>query len=79
MRISNPDYLHGPVSFKFITVKKLKELLDQVPDNYLVNAQSIAQTGNIEIYPDLECATPTIIIDFGDEQIEYYGEKGEGV
>lgn len=40
----------GPAFFKFISVRKLKELLAQVPENYMVNAQSIGQTGNLGVF-----------------------------
>lgn len=74
MRIKNDDYLNGPVYFKFITVGKLKELLNQVPDDYFVNAQPIAGTGNLVIYDsnllsDLDQPI-SHLIDIGDESIE---------
>ncbi len=75
MKIENPDYLHGSISYKFIPVKRLKELLDLVPEDYLANVQSIAQTGNIGFYPNLECALPTIVIDIGDESIIVAGSE----
>lgn len=69
MKINNPDYRNGPVFFKFITVKRLMELLAQVPEDYLVNAQSMARTGNLGVYPP-DRDDLAYIIDIGQEDIE---------
>jgi hypothetical protein len=75
MKINNPDYRNGPVFFKFITVKGLMELLAQVPEDYLVNAQSMARTGNLGIYSRADLDAPLeYIINIGDEELTFYGD-----
>lgn len=69
MKINNPDHLAGPVFFKFITVKRLMELLAQLPEDYLVNAQSMGQTGNLGVYAKYG-GPLEYIIDIGHEDIE---------
>ena len=72
MRVKNDDFLNGPVYWKFITVEKLIELLQGIENKQiLVNAQSIAYTGNLGMY---ETTRSDIVgtVDIGDEKVEWY-------
>lgn len=57
---------------KCISVKKLKELLLELPDDYLIYTKTLAHTGNLPIStPD---DTTAGVIDIGNEVIIYYDD-----
>lgn len=71
-----------PAFFKFITVKKLAELLENLRDEDLLNCQSIANTGDLGIYrrDDPEAPIEKLrdagdlvgTVRFGEEKVDFY-------
>lgn len=68
--------------FHHLSVRNLKELLAEVPDNYLL---VLNQVNNLAIYPELAegqeiclCFSCLLgVIDLGDESVEWFAEKKE--
>ena len=59
---------------KCISVKKLKELLNTLPDDYMIYTKTLGHTGNLPIVKD---GISIGVVDIGEEYIEYYDEEEE--